>query len=558
MRELMELVKHMSPSERLDLVSCHSPSVLKAREELQKTYRSRDELTMSAGLAKGKTMTMDQIMVNVCLLSSEEAKKAFEKPSFSSNQDQERSQYLYSRILDGQSSFLSLEDVFKAKRQGEKAPHKAVATGGAGCGKSVCFTRKAPYEWAFGRLWEQFALLFCLELRDKSVWTAKTLAELLKLAELNLSVKEQEEVVQFITSHPDQVVIICDGLDEGSVDDSSLLWRVLQGKSAGVPSNLHIVVTTRPCTAAVEVSQDTSYRGVEVVGFTKEDVALFARKYLGEETSKKLLSLLDSQPSIAGMMHAPLFCLLVCDLFQERHALPSRRTDLFKNIVVAVLHRFAKARGVKTPFQDWTDAPASLRKLVIGLGKVAFEGLQKKQLNFTNIELVKAGMPLEALELGLLTKSESTNFWKRDEYTFSHLTVQEFLAAVYVASEVLQTGTDVAKLLEKVNFFDAHLATFWVFVAGLLDDDLVEGFLDQAVSAIMTSYQYNYFFPISFYTVQVFRYYAESHLGQRGQTIIGCRQTSQHSPWPVGCFSQVLVRIGLCSDRHRPAISPSG
>ena len=445
--------------------------------------------------------------------------RSWEKPSFSSHQDQERSQYLYSKILDGQSSFLSLEDVFKAKRQGEKAPHKAVATGGAGCGKSVCFTRKAPYEWAFGRLWEQFALLFCLELRDKSVWKAKTLAELLKLAELNLSVKEQEEVVQFITSHPDQVVIICDGLDEGSVDDSSFLWRVLQGKSAGVPSSLHIVVTTRPCTAAVEVSQDTSYRGVEVVGFTKEDVTLFARKYLGEETGKTLLSQLDSQPSIAGMMHAPLFCLLVCDLFQEGHALSSRRTDLFKYIVVTVLHRFAKAHGVKTPFQDWTDAPVSLRKLVTGLGKVAFEGLQKKQLYFTDVELVKAGMPLEALELGLLTKLESTNFWKRDEYTFSHLTVQEFLAAVYVSSKVLQTDTGVSKLLEKVRFGDGHLTTFWVFVAGLLDNDLVEVFLDKAVSEIPSHVpsvwvRHTHILPI-------FRCYTESCLGEKGTPSTG-------------------------------------
>ena len=519
MRELMELVVHMSPSERLDLVSCHSPSVLKAREKLQKTYRSKNELLMRAGLSKGKTMTMDQIMVNVCLLSSEEVEKAFDRSTFSSHQDQERSQYLFSRILDGQSSFLSLEDVFKAKRRGENAPHKAVATGGAGCGKSVCFTRKAPYEWAFGRLWEQFALLFCLELRDKSVWMAKTLAELLKLAELNLSAKEQEEVVEFITSHPDQVVIICDGLDEGSVDDSSLLWRVLQGTSAGAPSNLHIVVTTRPCTAAVEVSQNPSYRGLEVVGFTEKDVKLFVCKYLGEETGKKLLSLLDKQSSIAGMMHVPLFCLLVCQLFEGGHALPARRTDLFKKIVVAVLHCFAKAKGVKTPFQDWTDAPAKVREPVIGLGKVAFEGLQKKQLYFTDVELVKAGMPLEALELGLLSKSESTDFefWKRDEYTFSHLTVQEFLAAVYVSSEVLQTDASVGKLLEKVRFGDGHLTTFWVFVAGLLDDDLVEVFLDEAVSAIPTQPRW---IRLT-HSLQAFRCYVESRLGEKGAPSAG-------------------------------------
>ena len=65
MRELMELVECMSPSERVGL-TC-SRSVLKAREQLQKSYQSKDKLLMIAGLAKGKTMPMDKIIVNVCL-----------------------------------------------------------------------------------------------------------------------------------------------------------------------------------------------------------------------------------------------------------------------------------------------------------------------------------------------------------------------------------------------------------------------------------------------------------------------------------------------------------
>ena len=226
-RELTEYVKSMSLPDKLYLMSCGS--VLKAREELQKFYRSRDKLLMSAGLAKGRAMPLENIMVNVCLLSSKEAKKAFERTSFSSESDRERSQYLFSKILQASPRLVSLEEVFKAKQEGEHDPDKVVASGGAGCGKSVCFTRKAPYEWAYGRLWQQFALLFCLELRDKSVWKAKTLPELLRLAQLGLSLDEQEEVRLFVTNHPDKVVIVCDGLDEGSVDEISLLWGMLQG-----------------------------------------------------------------------------------------------------------------------------------------------------------------------------------------------------------------------------------------------------------------------------------------------------------------------------------------
>ena len=210
---------------------------------------------MSTGLAKGKTMPIDNVLVNVCLLSAEEVKKAFKCEEPAAFSIQQRSQYLFSKILNDQRSLLTLEDVFKAKQKGESDPDKVVAAGGAGCGESVCFTRKAPYEWACGRLWKQFALFFCLELRDKSMWQAKTLEDLLKLAKLHLSIKEQDEVVQFVTNHPDQVVIICDGLDEGSVDESSLLWRLLQGKCAGAPSNLRVIITTRPCKAAGSIPE---------------------------------------------------------------------------------------------------------------------------------------------------------------------------------------------------------------------------------------------------------------------------------------------------------------
>ena len=487
MRELTELVEGMSMSEKLSLT--RSPAVLAAREKLQKFYRSRDELVMSAGLAKGKKMPMDKIMVNVCLLSPEEVRHAFEGRSFGSEHDQTRSNYLFSRILTRpwQTSFLSLEDVFKATEEHERDPDKALATGGAGCGKSTCFTRKAPYEWALGRLWRQFALLFCLELRDKSVWKAKTIAELLKLSQLGLSADEQEELVEFITNHPDQVVVVCDGLDEGSVDDSSFLWNVLEGNCVGVPASLRVVVTTRPCEAAGKLAQSLScsYRGVEVVGFKKDDIALFVRKYLGEEDGKKLLSQLDVQSSIAGLMHAPLLCLLVCDLFKEDHVLPPRITEIFEKIVTALLRVFAKSHGLRKPFRDIAQAPAKVKELLVALGKLAFEGLIKKQMYFTEVELDESGVSPEALELGLLTKSEVTEFWKEDEYAFSHLTLQEFVAALYVSTELLQVEADMKKLLEKVSFDDGHLSTFWLFVAGLAKGKVAEALLRAASAEVL-------------------------------------------------------------------------
>ena len=200
LRELTNLVQHMSLSETLNL-TC-SGSVLKTRETLQKFYRSRDTLLMSAGLAKGKTMPVDKIMVNVRLLSLEEVKKAFANPSFSSTRDWERREYLFSNVLQDQPATLGLQSLFKATKNSGGCTTNILAAGGAGVGKSTCFTHKAPYEWSLGRLWEHVALLFWFEFRDKSVWKANTLAELLRLSELGLNTEEQGEVVHFMLNHP--------------------------------------------------------------------------------------------------------------------------------------------------------------------------------------------------------------------------------------------------------------------------------------------------------------------------------------------------------------------
>ena len=82
---------------------------------------------------------------------------------------------------------------------------------------------------------------------------------------------------------------------------------------------------------------------------------------------------------------------------------------------------------------------------------------------------------------------------------------------MYVSTELLQTSADMAKLLEEVRFEDGHLTTFWVFLAGLLRDDLVEALLLSVVnpSAWRTC-------PPTWYrTLHLSRCFTESCFGER-------------------------------------------
>ena len=453
-REMMSRVEAMSLSDKLSLR--YSESVLKARERMQRFYSSRDQLHLCAGFGKGKTLPMEQVAVNVCLLSEGEARAAFGgrgNPSLEScfNDTQVCSTYLFSKALQSQASLLSLERLITGE-EGGCVEDNTLALGGAGCGKSVCFTRKAPYEWALGRLWTKIApsVLFCLDLRDKNVWQATTIPELLKFSELGLSQREQDEVLEFISTHPRQIILVCDGLDEASVNQNSLLWRVLTNTCLGIPASLRVIVSTRPCESAETVgtlchSSGFKYKKVEVAGFTQGDIELFTVKYLGQDNGIKLLSDVDRQPHIQSLMHAPLFCLLVCDIFQEKQELPCRKTALFEKIVTGLLRRYASSRAMKKTFYSLSEAPAQLRKKLLALGKLAFQGLEDRQLLFTSADLENAAVSTEALELGLLTKSESDEFWKSDKYTFFHSTLQEFLSALFVSEKKIRGKKDVAR-----------------------------------------------------------------------------------------------------------------
>ena len=263
-----------------------------------------------------------------------------------------------------------------------------------------------------------------------------------------------------------------DGLDEGSVDKDSFLWSVLCGECL---PGLRIVVTSRPCAAVTDLSQDGAIdRHLQLFGFNKESVHAFVIKYLGEGKGKKMLSQLAQSPSISSLMHTPFFALLICEQFKEESQLPRRRSDIFNSVTLRVVQRFAKQQGLKATFKSVEKAPGQLFAKVLEVGKVAFDRLKQKDLSY--FELDDGDLSEEAIGLGFLEHAQAMSLSEEDQYGFRHLTVQEYLAALYVSKQVLKKAGDVAQLAEELGCGAeaGHLNTFWVFVAGLIDNRLRE------------------------------------------------------------------------------------
>ena len=279
-------------------------------------------------------------------------------------------------------------------------------------------------------------------------------------------------VRDFIAKDPSQVVLVCDGLDEGCADESSLLWRVMVGNSF---RGMRVIVTSRPCSTLSSLSQSGAvHRHVQMCGFSEKNVEEFAVKYLGEQRGEEMISQLPVQPSVASLMHTPFFALLICEQFKETDELPRRRSDIFCSATLRVVQRFAKSRGMNSSFRHLKNAPAKLYERVLEVGKVAFDRLNRKDLSY--FEVQDEDLSPEAVQLGFLEHVQATSPSRANQLGFRHLTVQEYLAALYASVVELKRVEDVTALVEQLGCDNlaGHLSTFWVFVAGLLESSLRE------------------------------------------------------------------------------------
>ena len=477
----LEAELELLPSfEKLSLRFGIPNGVLKVRKQLHRSYlEAASEVHMMADVTSRASAEglrdLKDVFVNIGLVSSDEMEKWCSEWTGKDRGVEE----VLSKALEARPT--DLHCLLKTLQRGHKDPVRVMALGAAGSGKSFTFTRKAPYDWSGGNLWEDIALLQTVRCRDKSVWRAKTISELFRLDDFGLSAREETEVRTFITEHPKHVVLVCDGLDEGRVDEGSLLWRIMRGDSL---RGLRMVITSRPCRAAADLSQSGAvHQHVQLFGFSKDNMKQFVVKFLGKKRGGEMLAKLVKNPSISLLMHTPFFAVLVCEQYKEMDQLPKRRSDIFSSVLLRLVQRYARCQRLKANFKAVRNAPENLYKSVLEVGQMAFDRLKRKDLSF--FELVEEDLSPCALELGFLEHMQATALLEEDQYGFRHLTLQEYLAALYVCSEVLKEAGDASRLVEELGCGQeaGHLNTFWVFVAGLAKESLLEELLG-AISQI--------------------------------------------------------------------------
>ncbi|KAM3614376.1 uncharacterized protein V6R79_013267 [Siganus canaliculatus] len=395
------------------------------------------------------------------------------------------------------------QDVFKASPE-QQTPIRLVLTNGvAGVGKTFS-VQKFCLDWAEGSENQDVSLVLLLSFRELNLIRDEQLSllTLLHVFHPTLQKVRAEQLAVW------KLLFIFDGLDESRLDldfkqrkllsdvtqtssVSQLLTNLIQGNL--LPSAL-VWITSRPA-AAHHIPPSCVDRTTEVRGFTdaqKEDY--FRRRVRDEDVSSTIISHIRSSRSLHIMCQIPVFCWITATVLvhmltrDQRGELPKTLTDLYSHFLLVQTqtkkHKYHE--GHESSPKELTEAD---REVLLKLGRLAFEHLQTGNIMFYQEDLERCGLDLTEASVysGLCTeifRRESVIFHKT-VYCFVHLSVQEFLAAVYMFHcftsrnmEVLKAfgrkGTDsqlhvflmgaMLKCLESPN---GHLDLFVRFLHGL-------------------------------------------------------------------------------------------
>ncbi|XP_047211126.1 protein NLRC3-like isoform X1 [Girardinichthys multiradiatus] len=352
-------------------------------------------------------------------------------------------------------------DIFKPLPDQRGAIRIVLTNGIAGIGKTFS-VQKFTLDWAEG-----------LENQEVS------LVVLISFRELNFIRDEQYSLLTLLHDfHPTlqklpaeklagcKLLFIFDGLDESRLsldfNNSQLVSDVTQKSSVDVlltnlikgnllPSAL-IWITSRPA-ASNQIPPECVGRVTEVRGFTdvqKEEY--FSKRFREEELTSKIISHIKTSRSLHIMCGIPVFCWITAKVLEhmltkdQRQELPKTMTDMYSHFLLVQTRRKKNKynEGHETSLQVLMEAD---REVLLKLGRLAFQHLKKGNILFYEEDLRQCGLDVTG---ALVYSGVCTEIFKREfvilqkpVYCFVHLSIQEFLAAVYMFHCYTNRNTEV-------------------------------------------------------------------------------------------------------------------
>uniref|UniRef100_A0A3B4WQ54 NACHT domain-containing protein n=1 Tax=Seriola lalandi dorsalis TaxID=1841481 RepID=A0A3B4WQ54_SERLL len=348
-----------------------------------------------------------------------------------------------------------------SKANGNRPVKKVLVTGVAGIGKTI-MVQKMLFDFGGNKNHLAFDFIIHMSFRDLNLIDKPTnFRELVLRKNRHLS-----KVLDNILANDNKLLIILDGFDEfrhyrscdvdvfvTEPDEDAEVVEVLGSLMQGeLLPNASVMLTSRPA-AINHVPVGCIDRFVLIAGFSLAEVQDFFLRYFQDSAlGDRLFAVVSANELMLTLCYIPAFCYIVCCILKESQDLcgdsPKTMTDIYVQYLVALI---PKSRG---------------------LGQLAFQKLMEHQTLFYSRDRDVAALEGCSLVSTFLDKTVAQEPDCTEEvYSFAHLTVQEFFAAVYCAvtdhplPDALQ---HTASPGERTN--NGYLDLFNRFLSGILSE----------------------------------------------------------------------------------------
>ncbi|XP_049336172.1 NACHT, LRR and PYD domains-containing protein 3 isoform X2 [Astyanax mexicanus] len=397
------------------------------------------------------------------------------------NEHEVRQMEAASRRPATQETPIKCSNLFK-----DQSIRTVLTKGVAGIGKTVS-VQKFILDWAEGKANQDVLFIFSLPFRELNLMKTETL----RLVDLLHQFFKDSRQLKPGDYHRYKIMFIFDGLDECRLpldfQNNKRVSNVTQSASVDVlltnliwgnllPSAL-LWITTRPA-AANQIPPDCIDLFTEVRGFSDPQKEEYFRKRISDYSlAERIITHMKSSRSLYIMCHIPVFCWIAATVLErmlgeaEGGEIPKTLTQMFTHFLIfQIKHRSQKYQSGSDVDLDQT------RKIILALGKLAFQQLEKGNLIFYEEDLRECGIDVKEVSVysGVCTQIFRQEFGLHlgKVFSFVHLSVQEFLSALYAFLSFISNNTNVLQQKHSGFFGFSKKETVSVFLKKAVDKAL--------------------------------------------------------------------------------------
>ncbi|XP_043358027.1 NACHT, LRR and PYD domains-containing protein 3-like isoform X2 [Dermochelys coriacea] len=390
------------------------------------------------GQSEGQIFPISNRYVELKVISDRHFKKQTHQKHEALAAAGELNEYRLQRRIKSELERIAPDRLFRWCFRTHCVPLSVMVSGVAGVGKTT-LVQKFIFDWATGKHYQKFAFVFFFKFRDVS-------EEKMSLESLICQkYPSLQDKLPRILEDPEKLLFIFDGLDESKTDlklskggsqelcmnpgdvkpvtvivASLLKQTLLKGCS--------VLLTSRPL-KLTSLEAGVFHRVASIVGFLSKERERYFSMFFGDErVSREAFSYVRDSQVLYTLCYNPSYCWITCMALKpcfiartgRPQPAPKTVTQLFVSYVTHIMANHTQERP----------EPQRMRDTLVNVGRLAEYGITNHVLIFDLKYLQDFNVEFSPFLSGFLVENHQTDDSAQVTYSFLHLTIQEFFAAL--------------------------------------------------------------------------------------------------------------------------------